>query len=401
MEIVPDRYTFEGQTAVAGWGVVPAKCCVAQATATSSGMLLLMADGQLLLADGSASPRKFSPVPVSGGTLGVNASLLIGSDGMPIGAANAAGVRALSCKPGSSSDTAELSCALSAAFCHGPSDGLGAVHDTAVVPAVTQPAIAFIASDYGLWRAMLPQPPTGQPCSVQLVINASSPMARGTSSHDEVAIPPAPMLTTAATPQLVAAGNSAKVWLINHTGLNASTPWPEPLPASILSWSWVTAPLVGAGGVYDDAPRSMEFDQVGGGVGEKGDLYVGNDIALNVRAADGSVDRIDGDGGLPYANISAILTTVSSPIGGTGQLWLGTDLGLAIRSSDPDADPVWRYLFGPRWHPGKSVTALAAASGTTVFAATDGGVVWLEQQVRMETLSPESIDQSYHHDART
>jgi len=48
-----------------------------------------------------------------------------------------------------------------------------------------------------------------------------------------------------------------------------------------------------------------------------GDLYVGNNIALNIRAAvDGAVARIDGDGGLPYANISEILTTVVDPLGG-------------------------------------------------------------------------------------
>ena len=121
---------------------------------------------------------------------------------------------------------------------------------------------------------------------------------------------------------------------------------------------------------------------------EAGDLYVGNDIALNIRAAeDGAVSRIDGGAGLPYANISSIVTSVSSPPGGASQLWLGTDMGIVVRSSDPAADPEWRYLYGPRWHPGKSVSALEAVteaggvSSTTVFAATDGGVVFIEQQL--------------------
>ena len=81
---------------------------------------------------------------------------------------------------------------------------------------------------------------------------------------------------------------------------------------------------------------------------------------------------------------------------GTPQLWLGTDLGIVLRSTDPNADPPWRYLYGPRWHPGRSITALvadkrplmksdlAATAGTstgTIFAATDGGLVFLELQV--------------------
>jgi hypothetical protein len=124
----------------------------------------------------------------------------------------------------------------------------------------------------------------------------------------------------------------------------------------------------------------MAFDQ------KQGDLYVGNNIALNVRAGnDGGVVRIAGEAGLPYANISAILTTVTAPESEFDQLWLGTDMGIVLRSSDPEADPPWRYLYGPRWHPGKAVTALAAdrssAVDGTVFAATDGGVVWLEQQM--------------------
>ena len=51
---------------------------------------------------------------------------------------------------------------------------------------------------------------------------------------------------------------------------------------------------------------------------------------------------------------------------------------------------VARYLFGPRWHPGEAITDLAIHPETStgadvlpavVVAATDGGVVFLEQQI--------------------
>ena len=252
IEIVPDRYSFEGQPVVSGWGVVPAKCCVSQATGTRAGVLLVMTDGELLLASGSSSPRVFSHVPVSGGKIGANASLLIGSGGMPIGTASSTAVRSLSCRATTGNGSSPLSCTLQAEA----AADLGTVYDTSVVPAVdnvhdadahgtaNRSSIAFIAAANGLFRAVV------GPVAVSLTQVITKQMASGASRHDKYppsAIPPTPMLATAANTKLVAAGNSVKVWLLNHSG-------------AVLSWSWVTGAgwAAGAGGVYDDATRSME-----------------------------------------------------------------------------------------------------------------------------------------------
>ena len=353
VEIVPDRYTYEGEREVWGWGIIPAPCCAEEASGTAHGVLLRMSGGELLLSRGAASPRQFVKVAVAGPPIGRNASLITGADGVPRGAATPAGVLALRCELGAASPTCAARAVATAAF--------GPVHAVATVPAPANASgtvVAFVASDAGLSRVEMAA--SDAPAAVTLVID------RAAASGSPASTDPA-MTAVTASAQLVAAGNSVKLWLLEPSG-------------TIRSWSWVTAAGLGAGGVYDDAVSTMALDAAG-------DLYVGNDIALNVRAAsDGGVTRIAGEQGLPYANITQILTGVTDPVGGSAQLWLGTAMGLAIRSSDPAADPPWRYLYGPRWHPGKAVTALVAdktvgSPAGTVFAATDAGVVFLEQQL--------------------
>ena len=338
---------------MSGWGSVPAPCCVAQASGTASGMLLLMTSGDMLMVAGGTSSRKFTTVLVKGGNIGSNSTLILGEDGIPRAVATPTAVLGLECTVAG----AAPSCTMHG----GATVALGAVHAAAIVPGAASevvaeadaPALAFVASANGLFRVDL-----GLRINVAQVIDAK------TAAGFPAAPNPA-MTAVVAGPDIIVCGNAVKVWILNASG-------------KVLSWSWVTAPSVGAGGVYDDAVRSMALDAAG-------NLYVGNNIALNFRAAvDGSVSRIAGEQGLPYANISAIVTTASEPAAPHhAQLWLGTDMGVAVRSSDPAADPEWRYLYGPRWHPGKSVTALVAdkTSAHTVFAATDGGVVFLEQQL--------------------
>ena len=364
---MPDRYTFAGETAVSGWGTVPAPCCVAQASGTASGVLLLMTSGALLMAagPGGTSPRKFTAVPVKGGRIGPNSTLIIGEDGMPRAVATPIGVLGLECSVAAAA--ASPSCTVHSGGA--TTVALGAVHAAAFVPsgavfpgdpgatagAGPAPALAFVASANGLFRVVL-----GPAIEVSHVID------QATAAGSPAAPNPAMTAVVAGLDGSIICGNAVKVWILDARS------------GKVRSWSWVTAPSVGAGGVYDDAVRSMALDRTG-------NLYVGNNIALNVRTAvDGSVSRVAGEQGLPYANITAIVTTVSEPaVPHHEQLWLGTEMGVAVRSSDPAADPEWRYLFGPRWHPGTSVTALAEdqTSAHTVFAATDGGVVFLEQQL--------------------
>ena len=68
---------------------------------------------------------------------------------------------------------------------------------------------------------------------------------------------------------VVAAGSRDKVWLFRIDG-------------AMIRWEWCTAidgPDAGSGGVVDGPVTALEFDE------PSGDLYAGNDIALNIRAA--------------------------------------------------------------------------------------------------------------------
>jgi len=244
IEIVPDRYTFLGQPRVEGWGVVPTPCCVAQASGTSHGMLLLMTSGELLLAQsteneqlklGGSASRRFERVA----KLSPNSSLLVGDDGMPVAAASATQVQGFECvaAPGT------LRCTL-----HAPTPAaLGMVHAAAVVPSsgnVTPPgSVAFIASTNGLFRIALGESPS-TPIAVTCIIDQNA---------SGVSVPAPAMLSVAATSTVVAAGNAAKVWTLAPNG-------------TIVKWSWVTMVTNDGnafGGVWDGAARAMEFDRDG------------------------------------------------------------------------------------------------------------------------------------------
>ena len=237
VEIVTDRYTFEGQPAISGWGVIPAPCCVAQASATASGMLLLMTSGEMLLAQGEATPRRFVKVALTGAaaTFGANASLIVGEGGLPVGVAAPTGVLALTCAAAGGG----LTCAAGARA----AASLGAVHGSAAVPAAPNATaaagttVAFIASANGLFRAELG---ASAPPTVSHVITPQ--MACGSSPHDQgqplpPGLPSTAMTAVTATHNLIVCGNSVKVWLLDPAG-------------TIQSWSWVTLPEYGAGGIF-------------------------------------------------------------------------------------------------------------------------------------------------------
>ena len=246
IEIVPDRYTFLGQPRVEGWGVVPAPCCVTQASGTSHGMLLLMTSGELLLAQnteneqlklgGSASSsRRFERVA----KLSPSSSLLVGEDGMPVAVASPTQVQGFECVAAAGT----LRCTLRAVT---PA-ALGVVHAAAVVPSSSKIAssgtVAFVASANGLFRVTLGESST-TPIAVTCIIDQN---ASGVSA-------PAPaLLSVAATSTVVAAGNAAKVWTLAPNG-------------TIVKWSWVTMVTTDGnafGGVWDGAARAMEFDRDG------------------------------------------------------------------------------------------------------------------------------------------
>lgn len=358
IEIVPDRYTFEGQSPVFGWGVVPSQCCVSQAVTIprDDGTLLLMDSGKLLLAQRLGYTRTFTPVTVRGGGVPAHSRLLLSVDGLPARIATPAGLFYVNCTFPSEQNVnkkqpnCDADPTVAAAF-----GRVNAVHTAAG-------GAAFVAAENGLFRC------SKKRCTRLLGSDTTEAPMTALAVHNRDGS------------GVIAAGSADKIWLLTGDG-------------AVIRWEWVTVisgPNLGAGGVLDGPVTALAFDNT------SGDLYAGNDIALNIRSAKNrSWGRISGDAGLPYANITALLPAIVDPVSGATQRWIGTQMGLMMHSTDPAADPPWRYFYGPRWHPGRRVTAMAAvrtssptvaadlhrsASALTVFAATDGGVVWFEQQ---------------------
>ena len=149
---------------------------------------------------------------------------------------------------------------------------------------------------------------------------------------------------------------------------------------------WIGNVTSGAGGAVDGPVAAMAFDPADQTV------LLGTEAALNTIAPTLRLTRTDGRHGLPYGNITAFAsrTTTDSTMGALAtaetQLWAGTRKGLMVFQQS--GDPQWRYLYGPRWHPGHAIEDLAVHAGSqdgavpaTVVAATDGGVVFLEEQL--------------------
>ena len=339
VEIVPDRYTFNDQPAVYNWGTVPAPCCVAQAVPASDDVLLLMDSGGLLLASShKAGGRSFTRVAVEGGSVLAGSRLALTLGGVPMALVHAGGHAALECTLQNA--TCVMGAAIEQAF-GGPVAGAALLGS---------PPALFVGAGRGLFRC--PSISGGAPCARLLGGDATE----------------APVTALAAHGGTVAAGSADKLWLLSADG-------------ALLGWEWTTvidvdSPAFASGGVLDGPVTSLAFE------GASGDLWAGNDVALNIRqASSGLWSRLSGDAGLPHANVTAIVPegSVVDPVSGAKQLWVGTARGLAMRSAA--ADPPWRYLYGPRWHPGRHVTALAAAGRATMFAATDEGVAFFDQQV--------------------
>jgi len=312
VEIVPDRYTFRGGPQVYGWGTVPAECCVVQILSLATtplldghddgAVLLTLDSGGIMLARSAAGRRVFSHVAVTsalpaGSRLTVSGSSATPSSSLTVGAATPTGLSELHCELAEPDAKCVVVAAVHALFGE-------------VVSARAAGNVTFVAAANGLFRC------AGGHCT-HLLESAMTALA----VHEAT--------------DVVAAGSRDKVWLFRIDG-------------AMIRWEWCTAidgPDAGSGGVVDGPVTALEFDE------PSGDLYAGNDIALNIRAAaSGAWSRVSGDMGLPMANITSLAAT-HDPVSGAAQRWVGTARGVAVWSSDKDQDPPWRYLYGPRWHP--------------------------------------------------
>jgi hypothetical protein len=301
--------------------------------------LLLTDDGELLLTRPGAGQREVIQVRISGSGLPVGTQLVGNSSSSTargpsvLAAASSTGLSELYCSFAGGDPSCVVSVRVHAAF--GSVKGAHGIGD-----------VMFVGATNGLFRCRAAS-------CVQLLGAGATTTAFSITA-----------LAVHYDTDMVAAGSHDKIWLLNSDGV-------------VQRWEWCTAidgPEAGSGGVLDGPVTALAFT-------DNGDLYVGNDIALNIRwASSGVWSRVSGDMGLPMGNITALAVDVRSPLNRAAQRWIGTSRGLAIWSTDPNADPAWHYLYGPRWHPGRRVTAMASVAGGSVCAATDGGVVWLQQQ---------------------
>ena len=115
-------------------------------------------------------------------------------------------------------------------------------------------------------------------------------------------------------------------------------------------------PMVGT--LLDGPPTDLSY------AGEE--LWVATKPAITV-VQDSAYTRIGAADGLPYNNTHTIAT-------GCGKMWMGSDKGVVVRDL---ATSEWQYLYGPRWHPGSAVHAIAAVPGPATAADSTSGVMVL------------------------
>jgi hypothetical protein len=260
VEIQPDRYTFQGLAPVAGWGIVPASCCVAQAISTREDTLLLMDSGELLLAHpqiqpGSPRPRRHFE-HVRGARLVAGSRLIYDRDGVPVAVVDAASFRALSCELSSGVGLAPT-CNVSA-HATTPVD-FGTIHGAVraeprqapgAATTLSEATAVFVASERGLFRcAGTSGPPLH--ASARAAVHCTRVLGDQPTQQ--------PIIAVAAHDGLVAAGGLDKFFFID-----AAT-------AAVTHWEWTTRDYGGgavAGGVLDGAPRTIAFERA------SGDIYV-------------------------------------------------------------------------------------------------------------------------------
>lgn len=172
----------------------------------------------------------------------------------------------------------------------------------------------------------------------------------------------------------VASGKGLFVWKRGSQGLQQIDKVQG--PATALAWSETQGLAAGTAhilyrydgsawrhtfipGLIDHAVTALAFDT-------SGRLWIGNRECVNLQNPDQTFERIDGLEGLPYNRI-----TCMAP-GSGNTVWIGTEKG-AIRRQDTQ----WNYYYGPRWHPGEAVRAIATDGKNVTWLATDQGLAQL------------------------
>eukprot|EP00750_Incisomonas_marina_P026513 INCI5918.1.p1 GENE.INCI5918.1~~INCI5918.1.p1 ORF type:complete len:810 (-),score=131.98 INCI5918.1:2235-4664(-) len=376
VETIPFQFVYQDSPLPRApkWGVLPEKCCVGQVAAVADSRTLLKFDqsGTLYVASrsnttyaskarqGDASAYSIDAVNTAGIPSGLledpSSRLLVDeSSGAVVGVVSSTGVVGVACSLASSP-----ACSGSATT----SFNFGSIVDVAFV---SSDSSFLVASATGLHRVV-----AGTACKVTTLQEAGDLTAVGAAPFSG---------TPAVSPRASGVDTAFVAGALHLETVNSAT-------GAVTHKEWISNVTSGAGGAVDGPVSAVAFDA------HAQRVLLGTENALNVIAPSLRLTRYDGREGLPYGNITALAATVTSQ-SSMGQLqtaesqtWIGTKKGLAVWQEGND--PPWRYLFGPRWHPGEAITDLAIHPETStgadvlpavVVAATDGGVVFLEQQI--------------------
>jgi hypothetical protein len=132
---------------------------------------------------------------------------------------------------------------------------------------------------------------------------------------------------------------------------------------------WIWEYVSSLNGTYsaniDGPPTAMDYDSLGS-------LWIGTAVAVDVWWDNLTLSRFGGLEGLPFANITSVITSDT-------EIWFGTASGVVRRDSEGE----WWYYFGSRWHPGTSVLSIglrgSISSGILeAFIATDEGLAIIQ-----------------------
>eukprot|EP01104_Vermistella_antarctica_P006857 TRINITY_DN1754_c0_g3_i1.p1 TRINITY_DN1754_c0_g3~~TRINITY_DN1754_c0_g3_i1.p1 ORF type:complete len:734 (+),score=146.91 TRINITY_DN1754_c0_g3_i1:742-2943(+) len=176
---------------------------------------------------------------------------------------------------------------------------------------------------------------------------------------------------------VVAVGTQTKLWYFNGTG-SPVAPFNNKTTTGF-PWYYYVTP-----GIIDATPTALAFDS-------NNTLWIGNEVCINKLYTNLTLERIGGDQGLPYSNITSI------EIADNGRVWIGSLKGMMAYSADEEYAPYpWRYFYGSRWMPGQltpNITGQAVISVTTInsqysytgwnttVVATDNGFAVFKEEI--------------------
>ncbi len=144
-------------------------------------------------------------------------------------------------------------------------------------------------------------------------------------------------------------------------------------------FEWISVWNQSLGGIVDGSPTAMT-------VGSSGEIYISNNISLTRLNTDYTFDRIGPLQGLPYNQLNTLCFlnyNILNPHPAkqythrsmAGLMWIGTDKGYILY--DLQSSKFKGYFYGPRWHSGERIQAIANVGSSGVVMVTDAGLTFV------------------------